>query len=100
MAPVPVRDELGNVRIVMDKVDVDERTLQTIAGDTGGMFYRATDTGSLRKIYDEINQLETTAQTVRKFEHSEELYSWALIPSAVLLCFGLLLQHTRFRRLP
>jgi hypothetical protein len=28
------------------------------------------------------------------------LYSWALIPSAAFLCFGLLLQHTRFRRLP
>jgi Ca-activated chloride channel family protein len=100
MAPVPVRDEAGRVRIIMDKVDVDEKTLETIAAGTGGMFYRATDTGSLQKIYEQINRLETTAQTVHKFEHSEELYSWALIPSAALLCFALLLQHTRFRRLP
>jgi Ca-activated chloride channel family protein len=100
MAPVPVRDEAGRVHIIMDKVDIDEKTLQTIAQDTGGVFYRATDTGSLQKIYDQINRLETTAQTVKKFEHAEDLYSWALIPAAALLGFGLLLQHTRFRRLP
>jgi Ca-activated chloride channel homolog len=100
MAPIPVRDEAGNTRIVMDRVDIDEKTLQTIAAETGGAFYRATDTDSLRKIYDQINRLETTAQTVHKFEHAEELYSWALMPAAALFGFALLLQHTRFRRLP
>ncbi len=67
---------------------------------TGGTFYRATDTDSLQKIYEQINRLEKTAQTVQKFEHVEELYSWALIPALGILGFGLLLQHTRFRRLP
>jgi Ca-activated chloride channel homolog len=100
MAPIPVRDQAGNMRLVMDKVDVDEKTLQTVAGETGGSFYRATDTSSLERIYDQINKLETTARTVQKFEHYEELYSWALVPCVVLLALGLLLQHTRFRRLP
>jgi Ca-activated chloride channel family protein len=100
MAPIPLRDEAGNTHLVMDKVDVDEKTLQTVADETGGTFYRATDTDSLEKIYEQINRLEKTAQTVQKFEHYDELFSWALIPSASLLGFGLLLQHTRFRRLP
>jgi Ca-activated chloride channel family protein len=100
MAPIPVKDESGRMHLIMDKVDVDEKTLQTVASETGGMFYRATDTDSLEKIYDQINRLEKTAQTVQKFEHYEELYSWALIPAAVILALGLLLQHTRFRRLP
>jgi Ca-activated chloride channel family protein len=100
MAPIPVRDEAGRVHLMMDKVDVDEKTLQAVASETGGSFYRATDTDSLQKIYEQINRLETTARTVQKFEHYEELYSWALIPAAVLLGFGVLLQHTRFRRLP
>jgi len=100
MAPIPVRDEAGHIHLIMDKVDVDEKTLDTVAGVTGGTFYRATDTDSLRKIYEQINRLEKTAQTVQKFEHSDELYSWALIPSVTILGFGLLLQHTRFRRLP
>jgi len=100
MAPIPVQDEAGNTHMIMDKVDVDEKTLQAVAETTGGTFYRATDTDSLQKIYEQINRLEKTAQTVQKFEHHEELFSWALIPSVAILAFGLLLQHTRFRRLP
>jgi Ca-activated chloride channel family protein len=99
-APVPVRDEAGNMRLVMAQVDVDEKTLQTVADQTGGKFYRATDTDSLKKIYEQINQLETTAQTVQKFEHYDELYQWALIPALAILGFSFLLQHTRYRRLP
>ena len=88
------------MHIIMAKVDVDEKTLQTIADETGGKFYRATDTDSLRNIYSEINRLETTAQTVQKFEHYDELYPWALVPALALLALGALLQQTRFRRLP
>ena len=99
-APVPVRDEAGNVRLVMAQVDVDEKTLQSVADQTGGKFYRATDTDSLERIYEQINRLETTAQTVQKFEHYDELYPWALIPALAILGFSFLLQHTRYRRLP
>src|SRR5450631_3183790 len=99
-APIPVRDEAGNMHIVMAKVDVDEKTLQTIADETGGKFYRATDTDSLQKIYEQVNRLEKSAQTVQKFEHYDELYPWALLPSLAFLGLGYLLQQTRYRRLP
>ena len=99
-APIPMRDAAGNARLVMAKVDVDEKTLQTVADATGGKFYRATDTDSLEKIYQQINRFEKTAQTVHKFEHTEELYQWALIPALGILAFSLLLQQTRLRRLP
>jgi Ca-activated chloride channel homolog len=99
-APIPVRDEAGNLRLIMATVDVDEKTLQAVADETGGKFYRATDTDSLQRIYEQINRFEKTAQTVQKFEHADELYSWALIPSLAILVLGASLQHTRFRRLP
>jgi Ca-activated chloride channel homolog len=99
-APVPVRDEAGNMRLVMAQVDVDEKTLQTVADQTGGKFYRATDTDSLKKIYEQINRLETSAQTVQKFEHYDELYPWALVPALAILGLGFVLQQTRYRRLP
>ena len=99
-APVPVKDEFGNTQLVMAKVDVDEKTLQAIATMTGGTFYRATDTGSLQSIYAQINRLETSAQTIKRFEHYQELYAWALIPALGVLGLGLGLQQTRFRRLP
>jgi Ca-activated chloride channel family protein len=88
------------MHVVMADVDVDEKTLQAIANETGGKFYRATDTDSLQKIYEEINRFEKTAQTVQRFEHIEELYPWALIPALAVLGLGSLLQHTRLRRLP
>ena len=99
-APIPVRDEAGNMRLVMAQVDVDEKTLQTVADLTGGKFYRATDTDSLKKIYEQINRLETSAQTVQKFEHYDELYPWALVPALAILGLSFLLQQTRYRSLP
>jgi len=99
-APIPVRDQAGNTHVIMANVDVDEKTLQAVANETGGQFYRATDTDSLQKIYEQINRYETSAQTVEKFERVEELYRWTLFPSLGLLGLWVLLQHTRYRRLP
>ena len=99
-APIPVRDEAGKMHMMTMVVDVDEKTLQAVASKTGGLFYRATDTDSLEKIYEQINQYETSAQSVQKFEHVEELYRWPLFPSLGLLALGVILQQTRFRRLP
>jgi Ca-activated chloride channel homolog len=99
-APIPITDEAGRTQIVTAFVDVDEATLRAIANETGGRFYRATDTDSLRKVYQQINQYETSAQTVQRFEHVEELYRWTLFPPLLLLALWVLLQHTRYRRLP
>jgi Ca-activated chloride channel family protein len=99
-APIPVRDEAGNTHVIMAYVDVDEQTLRAIANETGAQFYRATDTHSLQNIYEQINRYETSAQTVEKFEQVQELYRWTLFPSLGLLGLWVLLQHTRYRRLP
>ena len=99
-APVPVKDQYGNTQLVMSKVDVDEETLQKIATETGGQFYRATDTESLQHIYAEINHLEKTTQTVRKYEHYQELFAWALLPALAVLGLAVGLEQTRYRRLP
>jgi Ca-activated chloride channel family protein len=99
-APIPVKDQAGNTHLILAPVDVDEKSLQQIADETGGRFYRATDTDSLRKIYGEINQLEKTPHTVQKFEHYEDLYLWVLIPAFAILMIGAILQHTLLRRLP
>jgi Ca-activated chloride channel family protein len=99
-APFPVRDAAGYTQVIRAKVDVDEKTLQAVAQETGGKFYRATDTDSLQKIYEEINRFEKTAQTVQKFERTEELYPLALIPALAILGLSLTLQQTRLRRLP
>jgi Ca-activated chloride channel family protein len=99
-APIPVKDEAGHMHMIMAKVDVDEQTLKAMADETGGRFYRATDTSSLQQIYEQINRFEKSAQTVQKFERVEELYRWVLWPALGILGLGFVLQHTRLRRLP
>jgi Ca-activated chloride channel family protein len=99
-APVPVKDQFGNTRLVMAKVDVDEKTLQEVSSLTGGAFYRATDTDSLKNIYEHINRLEKTTQVAQHYERVQELYGLALFPALALLGVGFGLDNTRFRRLP
>jgi len=99
-APVPVKDQFGNQQIVMAKVDVDEAALKKIADETGGKFFRATDTDSLKKIYAEIDRMEKTTHQVKKFEKYHELFAFAVVPGLMLLGLSLGLDQTRYRRLP
>ncbi|MFI5401660.1 MAG: VWA domain-containing protein [Planctomycetota bacterium] len=99
-APVPVRDAFGREAIALAKVDVDEETLTKVAEMTGARYYRATDSDSLGRIYDEIDRLETSPRTIKRFERHEELFAWALLPGLALLALELALAHTRFRRIP
>jgi Ca-activated chloride channel family protein len=99
-APIPVTDAFGNKRLAMAQVDVDEETLKKIAAETGGKFFRATDTESLKNIYAEIDRLEKTTHQLKKFEHHTELFAWAVVPALAVLGIGVGLGHTRFRRLP
>jgi len=99
-APIPVTDAFGNKRLAMARVDVDEETLKKIAAETGGKFFRATDTESLKNIYAEIDRLEKTTHQLKKFEHHTELFAWAVVPALAVLGAGIGLAQTRFRRLP
>lgn len=86
-APIPVTDGRGRKRLLMSKVDIDEETLNDVAEITGAMYFRATDTESLTKIYDAINSMETTTRTIKKFENYRELFSYLIW--AVLTLLGL-----------
>jgi Ca-activated chloride channel family protein len=99
-APMPVRDTFGRTRLQTVKVEIDEEMLQQVAALTGGQSFRATDTDSLEKIYESINQLETTTRKLKKYQQYDELYLWFLVPGLCLLLLELLLAQTRFRRLP
>ncbi|HTY94717.1 MAG TPA: VWA domain-containing protein [Steroidobacteraceae bacterium] len=99
-APFPVTDAFGQRRIVMEKVDVDEDTLRRIAGATGAKFYRATDTDSLNRIYDEIDKLEKTAFTVHSYERWQELFVWPVLAGLAVLVASVLCGFTLRRRIP
>lgn len=99
-APVPVRDAFGRIRLQTIKVEIDEEMLRAVASATGGQSFRATDSDSLKKIYDSINQLEKTTRKLKKYQQYDELYLWFVVPGLCLLLVEFVLLHTRFRRLP
>jgi len=99
-APVPVQDAFGRTHLQTMKVEIDEEMLKEVSTLTGGQFFRATDTDSLEKIYDSINQLEKTTRKLKKFQQYDELFLYFLIPGLALLLLELVLSQTRFRRLP
>jgi len=59
-------------------MDLDEQTLVEIAGETGGKYYRATDTKQLNNIYDEIDQLEKTVIEEMGYKQYREVFGYFL----------------------
>ncbi len=96
-ATIPITNQFGQRQLVRAKVDIDEKTLTRVAEKTGARYFRATDTASLAKIYKEINMMETTTRTIKKFEHYRELFPFFIIVALILLGFEL--SHSR-RKLP
>jgi len=99
-ARIPTTDMFGRRIYQTIQADIDEETLQAIAKKTGGKYYRADSTDTLRKIYDEINKLETTEVETKKYVQVEELLAWAIWPGLGLLVLEILLGNTVWRKLP
>ena len=82
------------------QVDLDEKTLRQIAQITGGQYFRATDTVSLEKIYEQIDEMEKTEAKIKEYMEYEELFHWFAIPGLLLLLVEFTLANTRFRKIP
>lgn len=99
-APFPQTDVFGNKRYVPVEVDIDDEMLKKVAEKTGGKYYRADSTDTLRGIYADIDRLERSDVEVRKFMRYEELYAWCIVPGLALVLLELMLANTVWRRLP
>jgi Ca-activated chloride channel homolog len=101
MAPTPVYDQFTGRKFFAPRpVDIDEPTLTAVAEKTGGKYYRADSTDTLRRVYAEIDQLEKTEVAVKKYLRRHERF-W--IPAAIglaLLLVEVVLANTVWRRLP
>lgn len=78
--------------------EIDEETLKSIAKQTGGQYFRATNTEGLKEIYSTINALERTEVEIKVFTQYRELYGWLFIPALALGLGGNLLGRLYFRR--
>ncbi|MGE3311413.1 MAG: VWA domain-containing protein [Limisphaerales bacterium] len=99
-APYPQTDVFGQTRYVPMQVDIDEELLGRIAERTGGKYFRAVSTETLRGIYDEIDKLERSDAEIRKFQRYDEVFGWFAVPGLILLLLEIVLGHTVWRKLP
>ncbi len=109
VAPFPVMDERtgrvvtdgrGNVYYQNAPVSFNETGLREVAQIADGKFYRATDTESLASIYQDIDKLEKTTISARKYQQYRDLFPVCIAAGCGLLIGQLLLGQTVWRRLP
>jgi Ca-activated chloride channel family protein len=98
-APIVVQTESGPARMSMP-VEIDEALLKKIAETTKGKYFRATDAGSLKTIYGEIDHLERTDFSEVKFTEYHEYYAWCVGVGLALAVLAFALRGTILRRLP
>lgn len=96
----PVDDPIFGRRYVSMPVEIDEELLKRVAAQTGGQYFRATDTEKLRQIYQEINKMEKTKIQVKEFTRYKELFVNYAGTGLVLLLLEILLMNTWLRKLP
>ena len=99
-ADYPVDDPLFGRRYVPMEVKIDEETLRKIAENTSGRYFRATNTQSLKQIYEEIGRLEKTRIEVKEYTRYEELYIWFAAAAFFMLALEFILSKTWLRRIP
>ncbi|MDE6006874.1 MAG: VWA domain-containing protein [Muribaculaceae bacterium] len=96
---IAITDPYGFSTTMME-TKIDEVALKSISDATGGKYFRATDSHSLRKVFDEIDALEKSKINVNNFTQTEENFMpwiWAALAAFVLM---LVIRYTALRRIP
>lgn len=96
----PIDDPVWGRRYVNMPVEIDEELLKKIAAQTGGQYFRATDSNKLREIYAQINEMEKTKIHVKEFTKYSELFTNYAGLGLLLLLVEVLLAGTYLRKLP
>lgn len=99
-APFPFTDPFGRTVYRNVQVEFNEQTIQDIARIADGVAYRATDTKSLEKIFEQIDKLEKSKVEVEKIAQYRDLFPWFVAAGFLFLSLEILLSQTLWRRLP
>ncbi len=96
----PVTDMFGNILYQNQRVHFNEAGLKEVAKIADGQFYRATDTQSLEQIFADIDKLEKTTVSVKKYQQYRDLFPALIATGLGLLLAQLLLAQTIWKKLP
>src|SRR5216110_879536 len=75
----PFTDMFGNIMYQNQQVDFNEAGLKEVAKIADGQFFRATDTKSLEQIYHDIDKLEKSTVSVKKYQQYHDLFPLCLM---------------------
>jgi len=100
LSPYPFKDVYGRTVYQNIPIEIDEEMLKKIADMTGGKYYLASDTETLRRIYDDINKLEKSKIEHYGYREYGELFPKFLALALVILALEILLANTVFLRVP
>ena len=95
-APVGILPN-GKLQYGLTKVEIDEALLKTIAKNTGGLYFRATDNKKLEEIYSEINKLEKTEVEEFKYFNYDEKFRPLILLALALILIEWLARNTLFK---
>ena len=99
-APYPVRNAWGDIEFQDMEVEIDEQLLDSIATQTGGQYFRATDNTKLSEIYAQINELETVEVEIENFTRYNDIFYPFLLAALLLLLCEIGCKYFLFRQLP
>lgn len=100
LVPYPTSDFWGRKAYQNVEINIDEDTLASIAQETNAKYFRAEDTQSLKRIYEEIDALEKTKIKEKKFQEYKELFDLFLSWGIIILLLELILANTILRIVP
>lgn len=80
-------------RQVNPAAGLDEKTLQKIARQTGGQYFRATTSSDMQAIYNEIDKLEPIDTETQIIYPTKELYFYPLLLALILSLIGFYIRE-------
>jgi len=95
--PYPVG---GRIEYINIPVEIDEKTLASIARTTDGEFYRATNNAKLREVYQEIDKLEKTKMNVKQYSKRYEAFAPFALFACLFILLEILLRETILKKIP
>lgn len=101
--PFPVKLQNGRqvlMNLPAGYFPIDEKLLAQIAQIGAGKYFRATDTSSMNRAFQEIDRLEKTKVEVEKSADHHDYFPLLLLVAVCLLAAEAILSQTLWRRLP
>ncbi len=100
--PIYYQDAFGNKRKRYQAMhsSVNDDLLGKIATETGGKYYRATNTQALQNVFNDISRLEKTKIEVNKYTKYTELFQSYLRWAVLLYIISIFLNRVLIRRGP